>query len=242
MYRVLPIAAAVVAISISFAKPVKAVEVYLFRGAGDFSFVQKDLNFSRGLDKMERELKASGIYARSTRWENTAAIFREIEKRRPASVAFIGHSMGAFAAMGMAKRMRKLGIRVAYVGLIDIPGPIGTVSTNVEIAENYYHAFPVYGRLIKPRGFPGIIANHYVFGQIHVSMDDSSLIQNAMVSAIWQADKRDMQIRYAGGANNVPSQSANIDTTVTSSIGQFGRRITNGFSKGIAGLKKRKAP
>ena len=221
--------AALIAALISLNKPAFAVEVYLFRGAGDFSFVQKDLNFSRGLDKLARQLNNAGIYARSTRWENPVGIYREIAERKPKSVAFIGHSMGAFAAMGMARQMRKLGIRVAYVGLIDIPGPIGAVGSNVEVAENFYHAYPVYGRLSKPAGHKGIVTNHYVFGQIHISMDDSSGIQNAMLSAIWQADERDM--RTAGsGAMPVPVQANDIDTTITASIGQFGRKIINGIS------------
>ena len=230
MFRVLSRLAAIGAILLSFCQSAYAVDVYLFRGAGDFSFVQKSLHFSKGMDKMAGQLNDAGINARVTRWENTAAIYREIAKRRPPSVAFIGHSMGAIAALGMAKRMRKLGVRVAYVGLIDIPGPIGSVGHNVELAENFYHAFPVYGRLTKSRGHPGIVTNHYVFGQIHISMDDSSRIQNAMISAIWQADGRDAGVQYAGNQRDIVPQSEEIDTTFTSSIGQFGRNVVNGLS------------
>jgi len=220
MYRVFLIVVALSAALISSIKTAQAVEVYLFRGAGDFSFVQKSLHFSRGLDKMEKLLSKAGIHARITRWENTAAIYREIAKRRPPSVAFIGHSMGAIAAMSMASKMKGLGVRVAYVGLIDIPGPIGAVSSNVELAENFYHAFPVYGILPRPASHKGIIANHYVFGQIHISMDDSSRIQNAMISAIWQADDRDMRSQYARLQNRNRIGNQPIDNTVTASIGR----------------------
>ena len=230
MFRVLLFLTMVIVGIHQFPNPAHAVDVYLFRGAGDFSFVQKSLHFSKGIDKMAGKLNAQGIKARATRWENTGAIYREISKRRPQSVAFIGHSMGALAALGMAKRMRKLGIRVAYVGLIDIPGPIGSVGHNVELAENFYHAFPIYGRLTKPRGHPGIVTNHYIFGQIHISMDDSSRIQNAMISAIWQADERDGRIQYAGNAKPIARQNGGLDTTITSSIGQFGNRVMNGLS------------
>lgn len=230
MFRVLLYPAIVCAGLFHNVIPSKAVEVYLFRGAGDFSFVQKSLHFSKGIDKMAGKLNAVGIFSHATRWENTAAIYREIRERRPQSVAFIGHSMGALAALGMAKRMKKIGVRVAYVGLIDIPGPIGSVGPNVELAENFYHAFPVYGRLSKPRGHPGIVTNHYVFGQIHISMDDSSRIQNAMISAIWQADERDAKTMYASNRANMPEQTLPLDTTVTSSIGQFGKRVMNGIS------------
>ncbi len=230
MYRVLLVIVAVFGTILLLGKPAYSVEVYLFRGAGDFSFVQKNLHFSKGLDAMARDLSSMGIHARSTRWENTAGIYREIAKRKPQSVAFIGHSMGAIAALGIARRMKGLGIRVAYVGLIDIPGPIGSVGSNVELAENYYHAFPVYGRLIRPSGHKGIVTNHYVFGQIHISMDDSSRIQNAMISAIWQADDRDAQMNYAANQTRIPEQNGEIDTTVTASIGQFGQKLKNGFS------------
>ena len=231
MFRVVLKLAAVICAVSAMNNPAFGVEVYLFRGAGDFSFVQKSLHFSKGLDAMARELKADGIYARSTRWENTVGIYREIVRRKPKSVAFIGHSMGAIAAMGMAKRMHKLGIRVAYVGLIDIPGPIGSVGRDVELAENFYHAFPVYGMLTKPSGHRGIITNHYIFGQIHISMDDSSRIQNAMISAIWQADERDIEPASADVRNGVPVQNEKIDTTITASIGQFGQKIAHGVSK-----------
>ena len=234
MYRVLLKTGTLLGVLISLAQPASAVEVYLFRGAGDFSFLNKNLHFSRGIDKMARKLNEVGIHSRSTRWENTAGIYREIKNRRPQSVAFIGHSMGALAAMGMAKRMRKLGIRVAYVGLIDIPGPIGGVGRNVELAENFYHAFPVYGMLAKPKKPPRhYFTNHYVFGQIHVSMDDSSLYSECN-------DFRDLAAPmivicncampvYA--SSRAALQQEAVDTTITSSIGQFGRRVANGFSK-----------
>jgi thioesterase domain-containing protein len=218
MYRVLLILVALSAAIISSTKTSQAVEVYLFRGAGDFSFVQKSLHFSRGLDKMAKLLAGAGIHSRITRWENTAAIYREISKRRPQSVAFIGHSMGAIAAMSMASKMKGIGVRVAYVGLIDIPGPIGAVSSNVELAENFYHAFPVYGMLPRPSSHKGIIANHYIFGQIHISMDDSSRIQNAMISAIWQADDRDLRTQFARTQNQSTNGNEEIDRTVTASI------------------------
>jgi thioesterase domain-containing protein len=218
MYRVLLILVALSAAIISSTKTSQAVEVYLFRGAGDFSFVQKILHFYRGLDKIAKLLAGAGIHSRITRWENTAAIYREISERRPQSVAFIGHSMGAIAAMSMASKMKGIGVRVAYVGLIDIPGPIGAVSSNVELAENFYHAFPVYGMLPRPSSHKGIIANHYVFGQIHISMDDSSRIQNAMISAIWQADDRDLRTQIARTQNQSTNGNEEIDRTVTASI------------------------
>jgi len=84
--------------------------------------------------------------------------------------------------------------------------------------------------LTKSRGHPGIVTNHYVFGQIHISLDDSSYIQNAMISALWQADERDARTQYAGNRTGMPKQIEALDTTITSSIGQFGRKMLNGVA------------
>ena len=46
-------AAFITALSVSSAN---AVEVYLFKGAGDFSFINKNMHFSRGLDRIAKQL------------------------------------------------------------------------------------------------------------------------------------------------------------------------------------------
>ena len=79
----------------------------------------------------------------------------DIRKRKPRSVALLGHSMGALAAITTAAQLRKEGIKVSYLGLIDIPGPVGSVPDGVMWAENFYSLFPVYGLLAgyqKPEG------------------------------------------------------------------------------------------
>ena len=84
--------------------PAAAVEVYFFKGAGDFSFIDKDLHFSRGLERMADTLKKEGIHTEVHRFGATADAMRTIRARRPKSVAFVGHSMGALASMSMAKK------------------------------------------------------------------------------------------------------------------------------------------
>jgi len=110
--------------------PAAAVEVHFFKGSGDFSFVSKNLHFSRGLDRMAEQLNLEGIHAEVHRFSATAEAVRSIRARNPESVAFIGHSMGALASMTLANKMKALGIRVSYVGTIDIPGPIGSAGEN----------------------------------------------------------------------------------------------------------------
>jgi len=164
--------------------PVKAVEVYLFKGAGDFSFINKNMHFSRGLDRIAEQLNSEGIHAEVRRYGSTRDAMRTIRRRKPKSVAFIGHSMGALASMSMARRMRAEGIRVAYVGTLDIPGPIGSAGRNVEWAENYFSITPVYGLLTNVSSHPKA-KNIHVFG-MHTTMDDSKKVKNGVLAAIRQ--------------------------------------------------------
>ncbi len=190
MYRVVLALSAFVA-AIWASPPAHAVEAYVFRGAGDFSFIADGLNFSTGMDRLGRELDDSGVRAKVYRWEAGEIAYREIMRRRPESVALMGHSMGALTSLALAKRLQGSGVRVAYLGLIDIPGPGSIVPGNVEWAENFYHAFPVFGQLTKGRGHKGIVTNRYVLGQVHITMDKAKLVHHAMISAIWQADARE---------------------------------------------------
>ncbi|MCB1385435.1 MAG: hypothetical protein KDJ80_05800 [Nitratireductor sp.] len=175
--------------------PAKAVEVYLFRGAGDFSFIADRLSFSQGMDDLRDEIRASGIHADVYRWENAVGALADIRRRKPRTVALLGHSMGALAAITTAAQLRREGVKVSYLGLIDIPGPVGTVPDGVMWAENFYSLFPVYGLLPVTHGQKAIVTNNYVFGQIHTTMDNSRKVHEAMLSAIWQIDDIDRGVR-----------------------------------------------
>ena len=190
--------------------PAHAVEAYIFRGACDFSFIADGLNFSTGMDRLGRELNDSGIRSKVYRWEAGEIAYREIMRRHPESVALMGHSMGALTSMALAKRLQGSGIRVAYMGLIDIPGPGGIVPGNVEWAENFYHAFPVFGQLARGSGYKGFLSNRYVFGQVHITMDKAKLVHNAMISAIWQADAREHSPTLSAYAAETP-RDATLD-------------------------------
>lgn len=210
------------------AVPALAVEVYVFRGAGDLSFVADGLSFSQGMDDLSAKIRASGIHAKTYRWQNGVGAMRDIRARKPRSVALLGHSMGALTAISLASQLRNEGIRVSYLGLIDIPGPIGTVPDGVMWAENFYSLFPVYGMLPVPRGHDGYIANKFVGGEIHTTMDNSRRVHDAMISAIWHVDDIDRGIREpqtlrayaANGPAGTPSSSAGqgIDDATTASI------------------------
>jgi len=177
-------------LSFASAAPALAIEAYIFRGAGDFSFIGKGLTFSNGMDRIGEQLEASGIRSSVYRWEAGEIAYREIMSRKPDAVALMGHSMGALTSLALAERLKGSGVRVAYLGVIDIPGPVGVLASNVEWAENFYHAYPVFGMLTKGSGHKGFVSNEYVHGQIHITMDKSQRVHLAMISAIWQADAR----------------------------------------------------
>ena len=187
-----------------FVSPAKAVEVYLFKGAGDFSFINKNMHFSRGLDRIAEELNSQGIRAEVRGFAQTGDALRVIKKRRPKSVAFVGHSMGALASMSMARQMKSLGIRVAYVGTLDIPGPVGSAGKNVEWAENYFSITPIYGLLTNVSSHPKA-KNIHVFGT-HTTMDDSKKVRNGVVSAI-----RKIQAAENGGHLPEPAETIMVE-------------------------------
>lgn len=222
MYRVaLAIAAPVVALvgSVLFSVNAVALEAYIFRGAGDFSFIAKGLSFSEGMDGLGQELEQAGIHSEVYRWEAGEWAYRDIMKRRPDAVILAGHSMGALTSLALANRLKGSGIRVAYMGLIDIPGPAGIAPSNVEIADNFFHAFPVYGRLTGGPGHKGIVRNNLIWGQIHVTMDNSKKVHNAILTAV--ADIRgepDVMQAYSG--ESVPEQKT-AGQGLVASVGDF---------------------
>ena len=187
MYRVaLALAAPFVALFllVTSATPSAALEAYLFRGAGDFSFIGKGLTFSNGMDRLGEKLEAAGVPAKVYRWEAVDWAYRDIMKSRPDAVMIMGHSMGALSTVTLANRLKGSGIRVAYIGTIDIPGPAAVAPANVEVAENFYHAFPVYGMLSGGPGFKGKLRNQYVFGQIHITMEKSKPVHQGALQFV----------------------------------------------------------
>lgn len=246
MYRVaLALAAPVAALfmSVFASQPAKALEAYIFRGAGDFSFIGEGLTFSNGMDRLADQLQDSGIRSRVYRWELGDAAYREIMSRKPDAVALMGHSMGALTSLTLAQRLKGSGIRVAYIGLIDIPGPVGATPSNVEWAENFYHAYPVFGMLTTSAGHKGYVSNEYIFGEVHITMDKSDRIHNAMISAIWQADAKGRnptmhayagEQRPAGTLERVDRVlSASADPTVTASVSTHAPQRRQGTATGL---------
>jgi hypothetical protein len=129
----------------------------------------------------------------------------------------MGHSMGALATITLANKLKGTGIRVAYIGTIDIPGPAAVTPSNAEVAENYYHAFPVFGQLATPKGHQGTVLNQMVWGQIHITMDKSKVVHNAALSFVSRsrAANETMQA-YTPDAQPQPADvMAQVDAALT---------------------------
>ena len=191
----------------------QAVEVYMFRGAGDFSFVQDDLHFSRGLTQMAETLNAEGIHAEVRGFSRIDNALNTIRKRKPSSIAFVGHSMGALASMAIAKTLRSEGYNIEYMALIDIPGPVGVAGDNVKKVENYYSINPVYGKLTNVSTHRDA-KNIHVGGYIHNRMDDAPKVQNGILSAIRTIHRREGGVQTAA----TPAAASSIDMTTTAGI------------------------
>ena len=221
MYRVVRLVPAILVAFfawIAAVSPASAIEAYIFRGAGDFTFIAEGLSFSEGMDKLGDEIAATGVYSQVYRWEAAEFAYRDILRRRPDSVALIGHSMGALSAITIANRLKNTGIRVAYLGVIDIPGPVGPTPGNVEVAENYYHAFPVFGQLTKGPNHRGSVTNNFVWGQIHITMDNSKKVHGAMLAAIAsERGRAEILQANAGNSEEVVSVVGQVDRMLTAS-------------------------
>jgi Thioesterase domain len=236
LYRVVRLVPAILVVFsawIAAAGPASAIEAYIFRGAGDFTFIADGLSFSEGMDRLGDEIGAAGVHSQVYRWEAAEFAYRDIMRRRPDSVALIGHSMGALSAIAIANRLKNTGIRVAYLGVIDIPGPVGPTPGNVEVAENYYHAFPVFGQLTKGPNHRGSVTNNFVWGQIHITMDNSKKVHGAMLAAI-------ASVR---GREEIIQASAEAGEEVVSVVGQVDRMLTASTTSDpkVASLRSRPA-
>ncbi len=191
MYRVILSGIVGLAMSATFFSSAHAVEVYLFKGAGDFSFVSEKMHFSRGLNQIADTLNAEGIHAEVRRFGAVEDALKTIRKRKPESVVLIGHSMGALASMSTARNLRAAGVRIAYMGLIDIPGPVGVAGDNVEWVQNYYSINPVYGLLTNVKSHPNA-KNIHVAGYVHSRMDDAPRVQEGMLAAIREVHQKEL--------------------------------------------------
>ncbi len=190
-----------------------AMDVYLFRGLAG-------VPFSVGLDALEDKLKSHGIRAEThphTAWQQ---IYSKIKKRGVREVAFVGHSMGTLSAISLTQKLRGSGVRVAYLGLIDIPGSGKSVPKNASWAEAYVSSQPGFSLLkVNPRN-KNLIVNTRVPKTVHITIDDSNRVHDAIISAVWLAEAsigRTPKTVTAFTATRKPRNNG-LDLITTSSI------------------------
>lgn len=139
----------------AFARPQYVGHVYLLRGFGDV--------FSRGLDDLGRKLRKRGVKVQvisHAKWAIAAdKIIADRKKHGMKPVVLIGHSLGANAAILMAKRLRAQDILVAYLVTFAATAP-DPVPDNVGRVDNYYFATNGWGeRVVGDNGFRGEVDN-----------------------------------------------------------------------------------
>lgn len=130
-------------------------DIYLLRGFADV--------FSRGLDELGRKLSERGLKVHVIShgaWASAAADIVANQKKyghRP--VILIGHSLGANAAILMAKRLRKENIQVEYLATFAATAP-DPVPDNVGKVDNYYFETNGWGeKVVGGTGFHGDMEN-----------------------------------------------------------------------------------
>jgi hypothetical protein len=96
--------------------------------------------------------------------------------------------MGALSALSLTEKLNNSGVRVVYLGLIDIPGSKKTAPKNASWAEAYVSAQPGFSLLNHNPRFKNLVVNTRVSNTVHITIDDSVRVHDAIISAVWLAD------------------------------------------------------
>ena len=134
------------------------------------------------------KLRASGIRAETHPHGMWQQIYTKIMKRGVKDVAFVGHSMGSLSALSLTDKLRNSGVRVVYLGLIDIPGSRKTAPKNASWAEAYVSTQPGFSLLNRNPRYKNLVVNTRVSRTVHITIDDSTRVHDAIISAVWLAD------------------------------------------------------
>ncbi len=153
-------------------------EVYLMRGLANV--------FSRGIDKMARDLRESGVDAANfsyTSWKPVAddIIARAARKEVSYPVIIIGHSLGANESSKFANYLEKNKVKVALVVAFD-PVETGKVGPGSPEVINYYlPKQKTDNRILANEDFRGKITN------INVTVDETITHTNVEKNPEFQA-------------------------------------------------------
>ena len=172
--------------------------VYLLRGI---------FNVSVGLDDLASKLEKLGIpasvHGHGDADEVAAEATRDYRNGKVRSIVLIGHSLGAGAAMALARELEMAGVPVSLLIALD-PVFHDTVTANVRRAVNYY--VPGIGVAIdRDAGFRGDLKNIDVGdepGMGHMAVQSAQSMHKRMIDSVLAAS--------GGGAppamKNAPAQ------------------------------------
>jgi pimeloyl-ACP methyl ester carboxylesterase len=133
----------------------KPYQIYLLKGLADV--------FSSGMDFLQAKLQARGITGEvhsHADWEKlaeTAAAKWHSGSHGP--IIIIGHSLGADAAIQMARKLGEAGVPVALLATFS-PVDSGPANANVARAINFFQANSAWhGQITRGSGFHGALEN-----------------------------------------------------------------------------------
>lgn len=162
-------------------KVTRTGEVYLLRGLANV--------FSRGMDTMGVRFVKSGVDARvynHAAWRDLAdnIILRSKKKQVSYPIIIMGHSLGANAAVLMARYLGDNGIKVQYVVAFDPTIPT-SVGKNVRQVTNYYIPNDSRSNTVrKAAGFRGTLKNINVTnmaGVTHMNVEKNYSLQSKSI-------------------------------------------------------------
>jgi pimeloyl-ACP methyl ester carboxylesterase len=163
-------------------------KVYLLRGLTNV--------LSPGIDQLADELQHRNISATVSNhlfWSAMAdQAIEDCRSGRVNTVVLVGHSLGASAALDIADRMRKAGLRVALIATLD-PVLDASVPDNVHLLRNFYLSNG-FGKPVAPgQHFHGLLQNVDLNGKTelgHVFMTTEPAIRSQIMSDILAAGTR----------------------------------------------------
>jgi pimeloyl-ACP methyl ester carboxylesterase len=161
------------------------LRVYLLRGF---------LNvFSLGMDQLAAELRQRGIEAvvanHSLSGVYATEAIRDCRAGVITSIAVVGHSLGATAAVDMAEEIGQAGLKVGMVATVDPVSP-SVAPANVRILKNYYISGGVGKTVEAGAGFRGSLQNIDVRnepGTGHVAIANSVRVHQDILKTIGAA-------------------------------------------------------
>jgi hypothetical protein len=149
--------------------------------------------FSRGMDKLAKDLKAQGVpvtLSNHSRWQMIAADLIKDYKANPkqtAPIILIGHSLGGDASIVMSNWLAQNGVPVRFVVIFDAVAQTHPIIGGVQEVLNFYKP-KGYGQEVKPApSFRGEIRNVDLTDRKdidHLNIDEDPVLQGEVTADV----------------------------------------------------------